>query len=245
MIRYFKKIFFIFIVFFIFACGQKVEKVIDGDTFEISSGERVRLLGIDAPEVGQPGGDISRDVLSVLIEGKNVRLEKDFSDTDKYGRLLRYVYCGDIFVNQYMISQGYAKPFFLPPDTKYKEEFEKISEQAEINKRGLWGLGIFPVEIEEEPISWNKARQYIGQIKTVYGKVVRTYNSGKACFLNFSFNYKEDFSVVIFAKDFGKFQFPPQDYYKNKEIKVTGLIKEYEGAPEIIVSDPRQIKVLE
>ncbi len=94
-------------------------------------------------------------------------------------------------------------------------------------------------------ISWEEAARYIGEEAIVEGVVVRTYNSGKAAFLNFHENWRGTFSVVIFANDFDAFPQPPEKYYLNKRVRVRGKIKEYKGAPEIIVSSPAQIEVLE
>lgn len=239
----------------------KVTNVVDGDTLDLSTGEKVRLLGIDAPEANQPGGDIARAFLEKLVLNKEVVLKKDVTDKDKYGRLLRFVYVGDTFVNAEMIKRGYAIPRFYPPDERYKEQFEKLRDEAEKNKRGLWALGVFqpkqltpPSSIpptqpqkwgssDEGVISWQDAAQYYGQVKTVEGTVVDTHNSGKAVFLNFHPDWKTYFTAVIFASDFKKFPQPPEDYYLNKEVRVRGLIKEYQGKPEIIVENPSQIEV--
>ena len=79
---------------------------------------------------------------------------------------------------------------------------------------------------------------------TIEGKVVATYNSGKACFLNFHRNWKKYFTGIIFASDFHKFSPAPEVKYKNKKVRITGLVKEYQGKPEIIVNDPSQIEIL-
>jgi len=68
-----------------------------------------------------------------------VRLEKDVSETDKYGRLLRYVWIDDIFVNDYLVRQGYAYTYTYPPDVKYSEQFVEAQQEAKKNSRGLWG----------------------------------------------------------------------------------------------------------
>lgn len=96
---------------------------------------------------------------------------------------------------------------------------------------------------KKEIISWKDAQNYYGQIATVEGEVVNTYNSGKACFLNFHKNWRQYFTVVIFSSDFHNFPSAPEVYYKNKKVEVTGLIKEYKGKPEIIVKSPSQIKI--
>lgn len=94
-------------------------------------------------------------------------------------------------------------------------------------------------------ISWKDAAKYYGQNKIVEGKVVATYNSGKACFLNFHSNWKKYFTVVIFRSDFYKFPESPEDCYKGKKVRVSGKIKEYQGKPEIILKSPSQIKIIE
>ncbi len=102
-----------------------VIRVIDGDTFELYSGDKVRLICINAPELG--GKDSynaykSKAFLEYLILNKQVRLEKDVSNTDAYGRLLRYVWINDsgqeILVNREMVQKGYTKVFRYGNDTK-------------------------------------------------------------------------------------------------------------------------------
>lgn len=93
--------------------------VVDGDTVEIESGERVRLIGIDAPERGDSYYSESKVQLEKLVLNKQVRLEKDVSQADRYGRLLRYVFVGDLFVNLEMVKKGYALAYTYPPDVKY------------------------------------------------------------------------------------------------------------------------------
>jgi len=120
----------------------KVDKVIDGDTIVIEGGEIVRYIGIDSPETGQSSDDCfaeeAFDANSRLVEGKEVKLRKDVSERDRYGRLLRYVWIDDIFVNEYLIKQGYALSAKYPPDTKYAEQFDSFQKQARKNNIGLW-----------------------------------------------------------------------------------------------------------
>ena len=116
----------------------KVEEVIDGDTIILSDGERIRFLGINTPEEGMYFYSEARDVLKIMILEKEVRLEKDISDYDQYGRKLRYVYHGDIFVNLEMIKRGFANIFTYPPDVKYTEQFLEAERYARGNDLGLW-----------------------------------------------------------------------------------------------------------
>jgi len=121
-----------------------VVKVIDGDTIEIEGGQRLRYIGIDTPETVDPRkpvqcfGKEASDKNKELVEGKRVKLEKDVSDTDKYDRLLRYVWVGNIFVNDYLVRQGYAYAYTYPPDVKYSGQFVQAQKEAEENNRGLW-----------------------------------------------------------------------------------------------------------
>lgn len=125
--------------------GVKVTKVIDGDTIEIEGGQRIRYIGIDAPETVHPTktvdcyGKESSNKNKEIVEGKIVRLEKDISETDKYRRLLRYVFVDDIFVNDYLVRQGFASASSYPPDIKYQDQFRQAEKEARENAIGLWG----------------------------------------------------------------------------------------------------------
>lgn len=94
---------------------------------------------------------------------------------------------------------------------------------------------------KDEVLSWEQAGKHYGETATVEGKIVAAHNSGKACFLNFHKNYKKYFTAVIFASDYDKFPDTPEKYYLNKTVRINGLIKEYQGKPEIIVKNPDQI----
>lgn len=98
---------------------------------------------------------------------------------------------------------------------------------------------------EVKEISWEEAADFYGQTVRVRGKVVAANNTGKVCFLNFHRNWRRYFTVVIFASDFNRFPQPPEKLYFGREIKVYGLVREYQGKPEIIVSSPEQIEIID
>lgn len=239
----------------------RVVLVHDGDTFMTGESLQVRLLGIDAPELYQPGGDISRDMLEKWVLGKTVRLESDREDKDDFGRLLRYVYAGDTMVNAEMVRRGYATVRLYQQDLVHKDTLERLELTAARIGKGLWSFNVFTPpsmkllesRIEDdssglpglEVVSWDKARDYIGRLVTVQGLVVATYRSDKVLMLNFHQDYRNHFKVAIFATDLERFPAAPEDYYKKRLVQVTGLVKDYKGAPEIIVRDPGQIRVLE
>ena len=122
-----------------------VKRVIDGDTIELASGEKVRYIGADAPEVVHPSKPVyyGREALHYnrgLVEGKEVRMEFDVERKDKYGRLMAYVYLADgTFVNAELIRLGYAKASRYPSNIKHEEEFLELEKKAESDGRGLWG----------------------------------------------------------------------------------------------------------
>ena len=96
--------------------------------------------------------------------------------------------------------------------------------------------------------SWDAPKLYDGSL---YGKevkveltVVDSKNTGKACFLNASENWKKDFTAVIFQSDYYKFPNNPEKYYYGKKLRVKGTLKEYQGKPEIILKSPAQIEII-
>lgn len=125
----------------------KVFRVVDGDTINVEINgqtESVRYIGIDTPETVDPrkpiqcfGVEASKKNKE-LVEGKMIRLEKDITDRDKYGRLLRYVWLDNILVNQELVEQGFAKSSSYPPDIKYQDKFITAEKEARTNKLGLW-----------------------------------------------------------------------------------------------------------
>lgn len=118
-----------------------VTEVIDGDTIVIEGGFHVRYIGIDTPEVHPRLEAYGMEALQAnreLVEGKEVRLERDVSETDKYGRLLRYVYVNDIFVNAELVRQGKAYAQDYPPDIKFQDYLEGLETEAREADRGIW-----------------------------------------------------------------------------------------------------------
>lgn len=119
-----------------------VTKVIDGDTIELENKEKVRLLGINAPEENEHYYQESKNRLNELIGNKSIKLEPGPEDKDRYGRLLRYVFVDDIFVNLQLIKEGYATVYILNPDEKYYLDFKQAEKEAKENKLGLWNVSI-------------------------------------------------------------------------------------------------------
>ncbi len=124
-----------------------VVSVTDGDTIKVRIGnkeETVRYIGVDTPEPYRDGEPacFSREATArnkELVEGKIVTLVSDHEDKDKYGRLLRYVYVGERFVNGELIKGGYAKTLRIKPNTTYADEFVQLQNEAKKMEKGMWG----------------------------------------------------------------------------------------------------------
>jgi micrococcal nuclease len=119
----------------------RVLNVVDGDTIEVEiAGQRysLRYIGIDCPEPEQPGWWEAMEANRQLVEGQTVRLERDVSETDQYGRLLRYVYVGDLLVNAELVRRGYAVAVTFPPDVAHADLFAQLQAEALQEGRGLW-----------------------------------------------------------------------------------------------------------
>lgn len=123
--------------------GDTIEKalvvsVIDGDTIELQDGSRVRYLGIDTPETGEPYYSEATARNKELVEGKVVYLQKGKRDRDEYGRLLRYVYVDGVFVNAELVAQGFATAYIFDTDEWYSQILVQLEQYAKMKKRGLW-----------------------------------------------------------------------------------------------------------
>ena len=237
----------------IVGCTQQVTtisgvKVIDGDTFRLANGDTVRLIGIDAPELSQPGGEVSREYLAHLIFSKPITLERGPEDRDNYNRLLRFVYVGNLCINEEMIRQGYAEARYLP-ENPIRDYYVHLEIQAEVTRAGLWSDNVFQSrsfvdwDTNLPVITWSEADDYYNQYVIIEGIIVNTYNSGIVCFLNFHPDYQYC-TAVIFVCDLPGFSDTPDIYYLGKKVHITGIIKQYRGSPEIIVKTPDQIKIL-
>ncbi|MEI6533442.1 MAG: thermonuclease family protein [Candidatus Roizmanbacteria bacterium] len=128
-----------------------VKRVIDGDTIELDNGEKVRYIGMNAPEI-QHGknkaecyGNEATQKNKELVEGKTIKMEKDISERDKFGRLLRYVYLPNdaspssvLFINAYLVEQGYARAKAFKPDLTYIPYIKSVETIAKEKNIGLW-----------------------------------------------------------------------------------------------------------
>jgi micrococcal nuclease len=130
----------------------EISKFVDGDTFWVKDSkgqeEKIRLIGIDAPEARRTGkkdighyGKEASAYLEKYIGEKRVRLELDVSRYDRYKRTLAYVYLEDgTFLNAHLVKEGYASVMTVPPNVRHADLFLKLQQEARKKKKGLWGM---------------------------------------------------------------------------------------------------------
>lgn len=124
-----------------------VTHVIDGDTVDVrlDNGQvvRVRYIGVDTPERDEPCFNQATAANIALVSGQRVRLVRDVSNTDRFDRLLRYVYVGNTFVNRELVAQGWARAVLFEPDRLHYETFRELERQAARANLGCHPTGVF------------------------------------------------------------------------------------------------------
>jgi micrococcal nuclease len=230
-----------------------VSRVIDGDTIVLENGKKLRFIGIDTPEIKDSSklirfyGREAYKFTKEYLEGEMIYLQYDIQNKDQYDRILTYIFLKDgTFFNAKLIHDGYAHLLTIPPNTQHVNLFKKLLKEARENGRGLWGIEIDNISdaISIPIISWQSADEYVGKEVVVEGKIIDTYDSGEAIFLNFDSEHWHTFTAAIFAGNKNNFIVDPEKHYLNKEVKIYGKIEEYKGAPEIIIDIPEQIKIV-
>lgn len=140
--------------------SAQVVRVTDGDTIRVRLDGKelaVRYIGIDTPETVDPRRDVQcfgREASAFnaqLVGGKTVELERDVSETDRFGRLLRYVYVDGRMVNEELVRNGYATATSYPPDVKYQDRFLALEREARAKGTGLWAEGACALTPTAEP----------------------------------------------------------------------------------------------
>jgi len=168
-IKYLSSILVLFLLTLATGCvapaAPLVTRVIDGDTIEVDIDGtiyKVRYIGLDAPELDDKRPEyctLAQEATRYnrqLVAGKTVRLEKDISETDKYERLLRYVYVDGIFVNAELVRQGLAWAKVYEPDIKYQDYLEELETEAKQDGKGIWAMPFPspPIRVENIQITY-------------------------------------------------------------------------------------------
>jgi len=157
-----------------------VERVVDGDTFKTTKGEKVRLLGINTPEIqhdsspAQPFAKQAKNALITLVAGKQVRLTFDKEKKDKYGRTLAHVYLRNgLWVNAALVEQGLAHVYTFAPNTSAAKKLLRIEQKAIAEKRKMWGHKRWRVLTPKQLHT-----RLLGQFRLVHGVVTKVDKHG-------------------------------------------------------------------
>ncbi len=218
-----------------------VKRVFDGDTVMLENGTKIRLLGINAPEVehrnksGQPGGEEAKRWLEGVVLGKKIRLQKDIEKKDKYGRTLAHIFTQDRrHINLELVEAGLATVNIHPPNLKFTDELLRAQKLAESKKLGVWEYpGYQPKTVASIEGSRLKGWQRL------VGNVLRIRESRKYAYLVFS----KQFDARI-ALDNLRY-FPDLKKYIGKKIEVRGWISRRKKHLSMLIRHPAAIKMAE
>jgi len=152
-----------------------VAKIIDGDTVDLKDGRRIRLLGINTPEVahhgrpGEPLGEQAKQYLSELAGDKRVRLRYDLQHLDHYQRLLAHLYLEDgKEINTLLLQKGLAHTFFLWPNLEGADYYDKLEKNARQHRLGIWSLPDYQIKsLDELALQRNRFTRVQGQVLQV------------------------------------------------------------------------------
>jgi micrococcal nuclease len=118
--------------------GEVVKRVMDGDTFELGNGKRVRLIGVDTPEKGEPFADVARDFADSALVGSTVRIEYDKLREDNYERVLGYVFLDTVLFNELLIRRGLAHVYLFKENKRFMKRLISAQRKARAEKQGIW-----------------------------------------------------------------------------------------------------------
>jgi len=218
-----------------------VKRVFDGDTVMLENGTKIRLLGINTPEVehrnksGQPGGEKAKRWLEQAVLGKKIRVQKDIEKKDKYGRTLAHIFTQNRrHINLELVELGLATVNIHPPNLKFTDELLRAQKLAESKKLGIWE---YP-EYQPKTVASIGGSRLKGWQRLV-GNVLRIRESRKYVYLVFS----KQFDVRI-ALDNLRY-FPDLKKYVGKKIEVRGWISRRKKHLSMLIRHPAAIKMAE
>ncbi len=215
---------------------HRVKKVYDGDTIILENDQRVRLLGINTPEIesrhrtDEPGGKAAKTWLAKQLQDQSIYLEFDLEKRDKYKRLLAHVFLNDgTHINLELIKNGLAFISIIPPNLRHASKFFQAQKQAERDNLGLWNLPRYQVQALSQITANNKGwRRYIGVPKAIKPKQKFTY---------LIFNDHTSFRI---ANDHLK-HFPDLADYINKTVEIRGWVSRRSGKFSMHIRHPTAI----
>jgi endonuclease YncB( thermonuclease family) len=234
-----------------------VDQVVDGDTLVLPRRERLRVLGIDTPEMR---GDteverrLARDAraeLQRLLGNGRVVLVGRPSHEGVHGRTLAYLHAARADgspgedLGARLIETGFAHAY--PAEHPRLAPYLQLQEQARAAGRGVWGReGLAALAFGHDlQVDAAKAGEHVGHRARVVGKVFDTHRSEGALFVNLGPNWRTDFTAVILRRHWGLFPADAETEWKGRVVAVTGEIEKRDGRPQVLLRDPGQLELLE
>ncbi|WP_338324015.1 thermonuclease family protein [Candidatus Methylobacter oryzae] len=218
----------------------RVKTVYDGDTVVLEDGRRIRLLGINTPEIrhrdkpADAGGYEAKRWLVDKLQDTKVRLEAGAEKTDDYGRMLAHLFTENKeHINLQLVAAGLASVSIFPPNLLYESELVQAQEKAERAKLGIWGRP----EYATMPAAGLTEAGHPGWTRLV-GKVVDIRNTGKSVYLKFS----DMFDARIQSQWLDLF--PDVNDYLGKNVEVRGWLNKNKGHWTMLIRHPSSIKRL-
>lgn len=218
----------------------KVAKVYDGDTVLLADGRKIRLLGINTPEVShfgkatEAGGELAKRWLADALAGRKVRLELGVEKTDKYGRTLAHLFTDTKeHVNLQLVKSGLATVSIYPPNLGYAAALVAAEQEAERGRLGIWGLPQYaPVAVDRLSSAGHQGWT------RVTGKVVAVRHTKRVVYLEFS---------NLFTAHIGRRWldlFPELDSYRGKTVEVRGWLSHSQQHLSMLLRHPSAVKLL-
>ncbi|MBD3415376.1 MAG: hypothetical protein GF421_13230 [Candidatus Aminicenantes bacterium] len=221
-----------------------VTAVYDGDTIQVRlvSGikEKIRLIGVDAPETGSNDEEIrlkalySKRFAFRFLYKKQVRIEYDWEKRDKYGRLLAYIRTEEgTFFNEYIIQKGFASAYTrFPYKPEYKRKFLSAEKEARTQRNGLWKHRPYALITKKE------AAIHMGDLVSYEFLCTGIEDKGNLRLLT---SENQEFAVPVYKKYLHLF--PDLDSLKGKNLIISGLLEHYKGQPQIMLFSPSQLQI--
>ncbi len=220
---------------------QRVSKVYDGDTIQLANGEKIRLAGINTPEIEsryrqeEPGGDQAKQWVTERLAGKKIRLETDLEKHDKYRRKIAHIFAENKeHINAILVAEGLAFVRMHPPNLKYSDLLFNKQVQARSANKGIWANNYYgPTPYtqfsDKAPKQWQR----------VTGRITRIKPTRKNIYLKFS----DTFAIKIAKKH--QHLFPELNRLLNKQIEVRGWIRRSYGKLHLQITHPGDISMID
>jgi len=219
----------------------RVAKVHDGDTLQLEDGRKIRLLGINTPEIesrhrsGEPGGIAARNWLTSQIGHGKIRLEWDQQKQDHYGRWLAHLFTEQqLHLNLELVRAGLATVSLIPPNTRYSATLLAAQQQAEQQQLGIWSMSAYQPRSAEQAIASPRHgwQRILARPQAV--RPGRTY-------IRLSLSAKLDVKIPKTAL----VHFPPLEHYLHRPVEIRGWLSRHKDSYSILVRHPSALITLD